>query len=171
LIIMLAMLIVDSAFAGTLTISEAGDFSTTPDSGLPFSGDNSSVPDDSYDIYVVGNLYLDYSVFSTNQDLNVSGNIALIGETITIFSFEQEPTLPDLSTVAVFRNPFLLMHETGEVLLFSETPVLDGIFEATGGIVVGNYSLLTPVPLPASMVLLLSGIAACGLNRSRFKVL
>jgi hypothetical protein len=171
LIILLAFIAVDSAFAGTLAISKAGDFSTTPYSGLSLSGDNSSVPDDAYNIFVEGNLYLDYSVFSTDQDLYVSGNITLIGETVTIFSFEQEPTIPDLSTVAMFRNPFLLTSETGEVLLFSESPVVNGIFKATGSIVIGNYSSLTPVPLPASLVLLLSGIAACGIDRSLYKML
>lgn len=167
---MLAFLSVDYAFAGTLAISEAGNCSTTSDNGVLFSGDNSSVPDDAYDIYVDGNLFLDYSVFSTDQDLNIRGNIELIGETVTVFSFEQEPTIPDLSTVAIFRNPYLFMYETGEVLLFSEAPVLNGIFEVTGSIVVANYSSLAPVPLPASLVLLLSGIAAFGIDRSRHKV-
>jgi hypothetical protein len=63
------------------------------------------------------------------------------------------------------------MHETGDVLLFSKTLVSNGIFEATGNMVVGNYSSLTPVPLPASLVFSLSGLVASGMIRGRLQPL
>jgi len=173
LIAMLALITVNPAFAGTLTIGETDELLITNEGGLVLDEgaiqmpdeDNLSVPGGGYDVFIEGNLYLDYSVFSTDQDLNIGGNIALFAETLTIFSYEQEPTSPDLSTVLIFWNPYLLMHEAGDVLLFSETPIVNGRLEATGSMFVGNYSSLTPVPLPASLVLLLSGIAVCGMSR------
>jgi hypothetical protein len=183
LMVLLAFLAVNSVSAGTLTIGNAGDLSITPGSELLLSGGDSlttfegglvliggdidlsvgtipTVPDDAYDIFVGGTLYLDYSVFSTGQDLNLSGSITLSGETIAIFSPEQEPVVPDLSTTTVLQNPSMRIDAVGDILLFSDSPVLNAIFEATDSIYVGNYSSLRPVPLPASLVLFLSGIAA-----------
>ena len=54
------------------------------------------------------------------------------------------------------------MNEVGNILLFSKAPILSGTFEATGNLYIGNYSSLQPVPLPASAVLLLSGLAMLG---------
>ena len=175
LIVLLALIAVDSAFAGTMTIGEIDDFLITNEGSLESDGGVIHLPDENrssvsgvvYDIFVEGDLYLDYSVFGSDQELNITGNITMYGETITIFSPEQKPTIPDLSTVAFFQNPYQLMHETGDVILFSETTVENGTFEATGSIFLGNYSSLTPVPLPASLLLLVAGIAACGMIRNR----
>ena len=188
LMVVAFLFFVHPATAGMLTIGDAGELSSTPGTGTIWTGDDGStsleggiiltdgdhgvpdatdptVPDDLFHILVNGDLYLDYSVFSTGQDLTVNGNINLSAETITIFSFEQEPTMPDLSTVVVSRNPYSLTDETGNVLLFSETPVLKGLFEATGSMTIGNYSSLSPVPLPPSLLFLLSGIVAFGLKK------
>ena len=181
---------VPPATAGMLAIGDAGDLSTTSGTGIILTGGDglttledglvltdgdSSVPDttdptvpgDACHIFVNGDLFLDYSVFSTRQDLYISGNITLIGETITVFPPEQEPAMPDLSDVVMFQNPYALMPEAGDVLLFSHTPVLNGIFEATGSMTIGNYSSLTPVPLPASLLFFLSGLVAFGLKTGK----
>jgi len=114
-----------------------------------------------YNIYTDGDMFLDYSVFSENQDLFVGSNKISITarQSLIIFAFNNAPTLPDLSNTAVFTSLSNNMNELGNILLFSETPTLNGEFEATGNVYIGNYSSLQPVPLPASAILLLSGLA------------
>lgn len=179
LMFILAVYSINSALAATLTLS-ADDPSTTPtgdpliapNSGPVSTGGDINLSDgntqitlrNEYSIFVDGDLYLDYSVLSENEDLNIRSNISLSGETVNIFSFAEEPTMPDLSMTALFRNPSLSFSQVGNVLLFSDSPVLSGMFEATNSIYIGNYSSLKPVPLPASLVLFLSGIVAFGLR-------
>ena len=115
-----------------------------------------------YNIYADGDMFLDYSVFSTNQDLFVGSNISITGLTVTIFSFNDTPTMPDLSNTAIFSSISNTMNEVGNILLFSESPALSGAFEATGNLYIGNYSSLQPVPLPASAVLFISGLVMLG---------
>lgn len=115
-----------------------------------------------YNIYTNGDMFLDYSVFGDNQDLFIGSNISLTAQTVTIFGFNDTPTLPNLFNTTIFTNPTYSMSEIGNILLFSETPVLSGLFEATGNLYIGGYSSLKPVPLPASAVLLLSGLAMLG---------
>lgn len=125
-----------------------------------------------YNIYTNGDMFLDYSVFSENQDLFIGSNISITGQTVTIFGFNDTPTLPNLFNTTIFTNPAYSMSEVGNILLFSEAPVLSGLFEATGNLYIGNYSSLQPVPLPASAVLLLSGLAMLGggaAAKNRFK--
>lgn len=115
-----------------------------------------------YNIYTNGDMFLDYSVLSENQDLFIGSNISITGQTVTIFGFNDTPTLPNLFNTTILTNPAYSMSEVGNILLFSEAPVLSGLFEATGNLYIGNYSSLQPVPLPASAVLLLSGLAMLG---------
>lgn len=125
-----------------------------------------------YNIYTNGDMFLDYSVLSENQDLFIGSNISITGQTVTIFGFNDTPTLPNLFNTTIFTNPAYSMSEVGNILLFSEAPVLSGLFEATGNLYIGNYSSLQPVPLPASAVLLLSGLAMLGggaAAKNRFK--
>lgn len=179
LMFMLAVYSISSALAATLTLSAGnpsitptGDPLIAPSSELISTGGDTNLSAgntqitlrNEYSIFVDGDLYLDYSVFSENEDLNIRSNISLSGETVNIFSFAEEPTMPDLSMTTIFRNPSLSMSQVGNVLLFSGTPVLSGMFEATNSIYIGNYSSLKPVPLPTSLVLLLSGIVAFGLR-------
>ncbi len=105
-------------------------------------------------------MYIDYSVFSKNQDLFIGSNISITGLEVTIFSFNDAPTMPNLSNTTIFVSLSNTMNEVGNILLFSESPVLSGAFETTENLYIGNYSSLRPVPLPASIVLLLSGLAA-----------
>lgn len=150
----------NSAFADSITVSE-GDITVTPNVVIPnievtSTGDDINLSDgntqihvsNEYSIFVDGDLYLDYSVFSENEDLDIGDDISIAGETVTIFSFEQEPTMPDLSLTAIFQNPGLSISEDGNILLFSESPILSGVFESTGSLYIGDYSSLKPVPLP-----------------------
>lgn len=127
-------------------------------------GNNQVTPDNEYSIFVDGNLYLDYSVLSKNEDLDDPIDVSLSGETVTIFGFADEPVMPDLATTAIFRNPSMSLSQLGDVLLFSDSPILSGMFEATESLYIGNYASLKPIPLPASLVFFLSGIVALGLR-------
>lgn len=115
-----------------------------------------------YNIYTDGDMFLDYSVFGDNQDLYIGSNISITGQTVTIFGFNDTPTLPNLSNTTIFTNPIYNISEVGSILLFSEVPVLSGMFEATGNLYIGNYLSLQPVPLPASAFLFFSGLAMFG---------
>jgi len=161
-----------SANAITL-IGTGSPILTVPDSGIVLDESGAGDTDISqwtteiqlsgdYNIYTDGDMFLDYSVFSDNQDLFIGSNISITGQTVTIFAFNDSPTLPVLSNTSIFTNPAYSMNEVGNVLLFSEAPILSGAFEATGNLYIGNYSSLQPVPLPASVVLLLSGLAMLG---------
>ncbi len=126
-------------------------------------------------VFVEGNLFLDYSVFNLNENLSIVGNVNvatdikyfsfssdynIIGEQgVNILSYDQEPTMPDLSVTAIFQNPSSSMNEVGSTLIYSDIPITNGIFEATNNIYVGNYSSIKPVPLPPTLWLFLSGLA------------
>ncbi|MBU1192133.1 MAG: VPLPA-CTERM sorting domain-containing protein [Gammaproteobacteria bacterium] len=157
----------NSANAATVTIGNGTPILSVPDSSIVLTGRHTDISQGTtgiqlsgdYNIYTDGDMFLDYSVFSENQDLFIGSNISITGQTVTIFSFNDSPTLPNLSNTSIFTNPIYSMNEVGNILLFSEAPVLSGVFEATGNLYIGNYSSLQPVPLPASAILLLSGLA------------
>ncbi len=112
-----------------------------------------------YSIFVDGDLFLDYSFFTANQDLIINGPITA-GGTLNIFTYDFTPTMPDLSQTAIFLNPDLVMIENGNVLIYSDLPAASFTIEATNNIYIGNYSSIRPVPLPASFFLFLSGLVA-----------
>ncbi len=112
-----------------------------------------------YRVFIEGNLFLDYSVFSSNQDLFIDSNISIIGgQSVNIFSYDQVPVMPDLSVTEIFKNPDISMDEIGSILIYSDEPITKGIFEATKNVYIGNYLAIKPVPLPASLLLFLSGL-------------
>lgn len=162
----------NSVNAATVAISTGTPILSLPDSSVVLAGEGgdkaiSQGTDEikligDYNIYADGDMFLDYSVFSDNQDLFIGSNISIAAQAVTIFSFNDSPILPNLSNTSIFTNPIYSMNELGNILLFSEEPVLSGVFEATGNLYIGNYSSLQPVPLPASAVLLLSGLAMLG---------
>lgn len=115
-----------------------------------------------YDIFVDGDLYLDYSVFSSSEVLSVSGSTTIIASTVTIYSYDDVPIMPDLSQTIVYSNPVYTMSELGTILMFLDTPITNGTFEATRNLYVGNYASLQPVPLPPSAVMLLFGCSLLG---------
>lgn len=141
-----------------LTLDSGGNISLPGD--RTDSGNDSSEGSASaeYNVFVNGNLFIDYSVFGESEDLFIGANVSITGDTITIFSFSDDPTPPDFSMLTILLNLENSIDETGEVLLFSHAPILDGAFEATGDVFIGNYANFKPVPLPASVVFLLSGL-------------
>lgn len=166
----LFLLSINSAAAVTLT---NGNIAITPSQGpaqtltagsgnIDISASNTQlVLANEYSVFIEGNLFFDYSVFSSNQDLFIDSNISIIsGQAVSIFSYDQVPTMPDLSVTEIFKNPSISMNEVGSILIYSDTPITNGIFEATNNIYVGNYSAIKPVPLPASLLLFLSGLVA-----------
>lgn len=109
-------------------------------------------------VYVDGDLFLDYSVFSQTQDLTIVGDVTIIGETIHIFSYEQAPTMPDLSMTATLLNPSPSINVNGDLLLYSDNPITNGVFESTNTVFIGNYYAIKPVPLPAAAWLFCFGL-------------
>ena len=132
--------------------------STISSGGAPGSGGSTPVgtPND-YNVLVNGNLYIDYSVLGVNQNNSIASVASFTANSLFIFSFEQLPTQPDLSVTTILNELNLSLNITGDILLFSDTTISSGIFEAPN-IYLGNYSLLQPVPLPSSLILFLSGI-------------
>lgn len=111
------------------------------------------------DVFVDGDIYIDYSLFSDNEDLFITGDVSLTAETITIYQFNDTPVFPDSYNVYTVNSEPFIFNEFGSWVLFSTNPLSSGVYEASGNIYIGNYSSLAPVPLPASFLLLLSGLA------------
>jgi len=120
-----------------------------------------------YNIFVDGDLFLDYSVLSENNiDLIIGPNVALNATSIIIYAYSDIAIAPNLASVSIFSNPLLTMNQTTDTLLYSDLPIASGLFEATGNIYVGNYLSFKPVPLPATLWLFISGLL---ILFSRFK--
>lgn len=107
---------------------------------------------------LVGHLYLDYSVFSASEELSISVGTSLVAETITIYQYSDTPEYPDSYLTYVLDSEPLIFNGTGNWVIFGERPVSGGVFEATGNLYIGNYSALSPVPTPSSLVLILGGL-------------
>lgn len=127
-------------------------------------------PNNEFSIFVDGSLFLDLSVFGDGQGISIGDEVSLKAETIGLFDFDKQPPMPDLSTTTIISNPSLSINGIGDFLIFSESPITRGAFEATANIYVGNYSSLAPVPLPASLLLFVSGIAVVGARISANRV-
>ena len=129
--------------------------------GIPDSGGPEPVPieiENVFNILLDGNLFLDISIFSSNQVIDLNANTSLIANNISVFDYDSFPTQPG-SSVTIINALNLSFNASGDVLLFSDVPASSGVFEATN-IYIGNYSSLAPVPLPAPFILFLSGMAA-----------
>ena len=117
-----------------------------------------------YSVFAGDSLFLDYSVFSDTSVLTFNGNVFLTANQISIFSYDYMPTMPDFSVTTVFNNLDVSMSSVGGMLIYSDTPIVNGIFEAANSIYIGNYSSIKPVPLPAAFLLFLSGVVAISLS-------
>jgi len=173
-IFFIALCSLSSVNAATVSTGIGTPILSAPDNNIILTGTsgNTDIPQGTtniqltgeYSIYTDGDMFLDYSVFSNNQDLFVGSNISITGLTVTIFSFNDAAAMPDLYNTTIFPSISNTMYEVGNILLFSESPILSGAFEATRNLYIGNYSSLKPVPLPASALLLLSGLAMLGIR-------
>jgi len=120
-----------------------------------------------YNIFVDGNLFLDYSVLSENNIDLIGTNVTLKAtNSIIIYAYSDIAIAPNLASVSIFSNPLLTMNQTNDTLLYSDLPITNALFEATGNIYVGNYLSFKPVPLPATLWLFISGLI---ILFSRFK--
>lgn len=109
-------------------------------------------------ISVDGDLFLDYSVFSNNEDLSISAGTTINGETVTIYSYIDEPLFPDSYSTYQMGDSEVLFTQSGSWVLFSTIPFVGGTFEATGNLYIGNYSSISPIPLPPSIYLFLTSL-------------
>lgn len=108
-------------------------------------------------VIIDGDLFLDYSIFSSNEDLRMDGHFSVIAQNLMIYAFNDTPYFPVAYETFVSGGSTLL-ERVGDWVLFSTKPLVGGIFEATGNIYIGNYSELAPVPLPASAWFFISGL-------------
>jgi hypothetical protein len=141
-----------------------------PDDSLRIDGPQ--IPLTPFTLSVDGNLYLDYSVFSTSDELIIGGNVEFYGQEITIFDFYDTPVFPENHSI-LLTNGVLTLTLSGyplenDQVVFGITPITDGVFEATGNIYIGDYSSLnTQVPIPATIWLFASGLLLLGRSVSK----
>jgi len=158
-ILLIALLSITSVDAITLNSSGMNELQNKNIQIDISGGSNLLTLEYEYSIFVDGDLYLDYSVFNHNQSsIFIDSVIKLNSSGVSIFSYDQEPKMPDLLATTIFQNLDLTMNEFGNVLLYSDTPIRNGAFEATKHIYIGNYSAIQAVPLPASFILFLTGL-------------
>ena len=111
-----------------------------------------------YNIFVDGDLYLDYSVLSDSEIINITGTTILTAGSLFFYSYDSVAPLPDFGITTVLSNPEPEMNLLGSYLMFSDVPLLNVSLEVTGNMYIANYSALQPVPLPAGIWLFGSGL-------------
>ena len=109
-------------------------------------------------VNVSGDLFLDYSLFSNDSNLNLTSDTSLVANTITIFSYSDTPTIPAEYSTYVYSTSNLILNDEGSWAIFGQSPISGGYFEATGNLYIGNYSSIAPVPIPPAFALFLSGL-------------
>lgn len=129
----------------------------------------------SFDASVGGNLYLDYSVFSHEEGFldGIDKTISLTAENITLFDATPQLLPPSTNLTVLTLHDYmspLSLSMGGDLLLFADRPYTDSTFtfSAAQSLYVGNYSAYAPVPLPASLVFILTGvIGSVGIRRKK----
>lgn len=166
LLALICLLIIQPVQAGTISIGRDIQLNL-PDPGLvvlpSIGGEVLLLPSTPLElslstVNITGNLFLDYSVFGDSVGISIPEGVTLTAETITIYGFSQLPPMLGTEKIVFMQNLVWPVFMSGDVLMFSEVPIQSAAFSATQNIYIGNYSALRPVPLPASGLLLLSGL-------------
>lgn len=111
-----------------------------------------------YNIFIDGDIYIDFSVLSHGETINFTSDVSVTAESLYIYSYDAVAPLPDPGTTMLLSNPEPEMNLIGSYLLFSDIPLLNVSIEATGNMYIANYSALQPVPIPAGVWLFGSGL-------------
>ena len=167
-------------FGGTICFSICNTATTDPTprvapdigsiSGTELAIIRHTYPGEPSSISVDGDLYLDYSIFSDNEDLYIRNGTNIAGQLVTIFSYADTPVYPAGSYATYkFGTNNIDFQGSGNWVLFGSSPFNSGTFEATGNLYIGNYSSLASVPLPSSAFLFLSGLFFSYIYRSSHK--
>ena len=162
-----------SSPSGTITVSnppDQGSITLTPVDpvGTPTNFVINLPGGESTSVIADGDLYLDYSIFSDSEDLNINGATRISGTSVNVFSYAVAPTLPTAYFADRLTTNNVAYHCFINCVLFGSSPIAGGTFEATGNIYIGNYSALAPVapvPVPSSFWLFLSGAGWLTLKR------
>ena len=81
-------------------------------------------------ILVDGDLYLDYSIFSDNEDLNIQSGTEIAGTTVTIYQYSDTPSYPNGSyAIHQFEEINIEFQGWGNRLLFGSKVFEDAAFE------------------------------------------
>lgn len=139
---------VEMPSSGSITL----DSGSVPDPDTSDSADN-VVTISGYDISVDGDLFLDLSVFGNGSGVSLD-DVQLTAGFLSINLLGPPMVVPDTSSLTVYSVLEPVIDHAGDLLLFSPFPVQSSVFEASGGIYIGDYAAFTPVPSPASAVLL-----------------
>lgn len=161
--LVVTLLFSNVAFSITLVGTDQDILST--DSGNLIIGPGGSVPIEPGDglslfhsVNVSGDLFLDYSLFSNNADLSLNSDTSLAASTVTIFSHSDTPTMPSDFSTFVYSSSNLNINAEGNWVIFGQSPISGGYFEAAGNLYIGNYSSIAPVPIPPAFALFVSGL-------------
>lgn len=112
-----------------------------------------------HNVYVSGDLFLDYSLFSNNHDLSLSSATYFVAaNAISIFAYSDTPTMPEDFSSFVYSSTTLDIDADGSWAIFGQSPISGGYFEAGGNLYIGNYSSIAPIPIPPAFALFLSGL-------------
>ena len=174
LLLLVSIVLSSNSFAVVLT---SGDITLCPSIRceqpeiIPSPGPSEIVTD--YNIFVDGNLYLDYSITTSDTENNtIFEDAELIsftaGSGISILEFDDSPPQPNPNNLQIIVDPDFDLNLTGDLLLFSSIPFTSASFEATQSIYIGDYSNFTPVPIPGALWLFATSIIGLA-TRSRKK--
>ena len=132
------------------------------DSEPPILNVGDPLPETDYlnQVYVSGNLYLDFSLWGNVGGIDASqGNsYSFQASKIALLSETQDP--PNVSSFeAIFiEEPFVQLGLLGNIILFSDNLIGSTSFTATETLYVSDFSKYAPVPVPAALWLFGSGL-------------
>lgn len=147
------------SIAGTITVSPYN-----PD---PISTDELLMTTYETEIFIDGNLYLDFSLWGNVGGIDSSdhSSFSITAPDITLLGETQEPPILLDYEVLFFDTTPMQLSLVGNYILFSEFTIPSSSFISTESICVGDFSQYAPVPIPSAAFLFASGVL--GLVRYR----